>query len=271
MTSEQAHIPAAVPCERYTFQFSPGEASAITSRSLRVWIRRPLWFLFALLVLMLLYASSVFGGFAADFLFGMLLMAALLYYKSYQATKRAMRGGEGRFCETEYRYEICGRELVLHALRNGEERLMQRIELERIDRIQDLDGYLTLILGNTVYPLRTADLAPESVLFGWMHANPKKVGRRPARKPERWGNVLFALSILTLPVAIVAAQLFDEYFASVEQSAPVLFALALIPAASVICGFVLRKKGYSGTKNIVVGLVIALLLCFCGGLFLASF
>ena len=267
MNPEQTTAPMTEPRERYTFQFAPNEAAEIANRSLRVWMRRPLWFMFVLFVLMLLYALSILDG----ILFGMLLMAALLYYKSYQATKRAWRSGQTRFCATEYRYEIYDREIVLHALRNGEERLMQRIELERIDRIQDLDGYLALIIGNTVYPLRTADLAPASVLFGWMHANPKKVDRRPARKPERWGNALFALSFLTVPAAILIAQLFDEYFASVEQSAPVLFALALIPAASLICGLVLRRKGYSGLKNIVAGLIFTLLLCFYGFLFAAPF
>ena len=84
-------------------------------------------------------------------------------------------------------------------------------------------------------------------------------------------DALFALSFLTVPAAILIAQLFDEYFASVEQSAPVLFALALIPAASLICGLVLRRKGYSGLKNIVAGLIFTLLLCFYGFLFAAPF
>ena len=265
MTHEQA------PRERYAFQFAPNEAAEISDRMMRVWIRKPLWFLFALLVMALMYALSLRDEALTGVAFGMLLMAAILYYKSYQGSKRALRSDEERFCETVYQYEVYDRELVLRLFRFGEERLVQRVEPERVGRILDLDGYLAVVIGSTVYPLRTAELAPDSVFFGWMHANPKKVERRPPRRPERWGNALFALSILTLPVSIAAAQLIESLTGYVEQSAWVLFALAPIPIASAVWGLVLRKKGFSGTKNLVVGLIFTLVLCFYGLMFLESF
>ena len=76
--------------------------------------------------------------------------------------------------------------------------------------------------------------------------------------------LLFVLSICTLWGALLGVSILSEIHPNMADNMWVFFLFLPIPLASVVFGFYLKKKGYRYKKNVIVGWIIAALLCIYG-------
>ena len=76
--------------------------------------------------------------------------------------------------------------------------------------------------------------------------------------------VLFLASILSLFICacIVDAMITTDYNAT--DNMWIFFVFAIIPVSSVIYGFVIKKKGYKYKKNVITGIIMAVVMCIYG-------
>ena len=119
------------------------------------------------------------------------------------------------------------------------------------------------IPAETDLPQGTAGQAPQTL------QNPQdpdsKIPARSSKKEWKVGSILlFIFSIFSVPLAFVTlgfaarnTDIFEEYYW-------IFFIYMLIPIGSIAYGILLKRKGYGGKKNVIIGGLMTPMLCLFG-------
>ena len=74
---------------------------------------------------------------------------------------------------------------------------------------------------------------------------------------QKWGIGLFVAALVSIVVAALAATWLSERTMLPTNSMWIFFAFLPIPLASVVLGFVLKRRGYGWRKNVIAGFIVA--------------
>lgn len=88
---------------------------------------------------------------------------------------------------------------------------------------------------------------------------------RLSKKEWKVGSILlFIFSIFSFPLAFVTLGLVARNKDFFEQYYWIFFLYVLIPLSSIVYGILLKKKGYGGKKNVIIGGLMTPMLCLFG-------
>ena len=245
--------------EFYVFRFERTELRALFKKIRASLIRHiaPLAILWSVVLIVSALKKSAFG-----FVLGCGLIALVLYLKYYLNYKKAWLNSESRIEETTYSYEIFDNFLFLTLSRNGETVRTQKIYFNDIAKIHIVGNYLFLQFQSESLILKKDALVPDSALIAYCNRTPQKVVQKKEKHPcaivSDW---LFVLSILSIFAAAYISGLLDTKF---PESMKLFFFFLPIPIASIVFGIYLKRKCRPCKKNILTGVIAALLLCLFG-------
>ncbi len=270
--SEQTEDAEEKPKEAYVFEYEKKELQEIFKHlgTLRIKPLLPFVLVFAPLSLCLLVADA--PAFMIGLLLGSFLLGLIFHVKGYFAYKKAWKKSEDRILQSRYSYEVFDEYFVLRIFHNGEAVKIFKIGFDDIKRIQDLGAYLVLHDSAQLLILKKDALLPTSAFFALRerasdrgNASASKGGtKKPPRLLRVLSILLFVLSICTLFGAMVGIAMLANDAPTATRSMWVFFLFLPIPIASVIFGFCLRRKGYAHRKNVIVGCIMAAILCIYG-------
>ncbi len=199
-----------------------------------------------------LFFAGVFGAFA--FVVGLNAWRA---YKNW-------RDNAGRIARSTYNYEVFDTYLTVEAFADGEKRAFEKIYLETIRQILFVQEFLLMVINGRIYILRKAELKLDSVLYKLPQQQaPQKDRTRPIGPWRVISVVLFIITILCLygPLMLLV---YMQPGISPTANMWVFYLFLPIPMASIAVGYILKKKGYKYKKNVISGIIMAILLCIYG-------
>ena len=262
MTGE--HI---TPSEVYHFKYTPEDIAAVYTSSKKTYII-PLCVVLAIAALLLwAYSAESVAITCAIFI---VIFPGVPYLKGYIKFKKSWPVTYERLLSCVYNYEVYDTYFNISITRNGETIRTSKLYFSEIDKIQTVGNHLHITHSNQIFLLRRSDLPETSVFYGLMRA-PKKASALAQKPPksttkkdtlETVSWILFAASIGVFLLSGRVALTFSPY------AIWLLAAFAVVPLASIVFGIIANKKGVKGTKNIVVGIIITILL---GLIFVTSF
>ena len=199
----------------------------------------------------ILFFAGVFGAFA--FVVG---------FNAWRAYKN-WRDNAERIARTTYTYEIFSTYLTVEAFANGEKRAFEKVYLEAIKQMLYVQEYLLMAINGRIYILRKAELKPDSLLHALMQQRAQKKTRpRPTGVWRAVSIVTFIITILCLYGPLVVIALMKPGYMPAQMW--VFYLFLPIPMASIAVGYILKKKGYKYKKNVISGIIMAILLCIYG-------
>lgn len=263
MNEEQAAV--VQPIESYQFRFSREELAEIDRLRLSAFYKMPVivWVVGVFLaVYFYVQGASELG---VGFLFGLLVTFAVAHIKGFFAYRKNKKTNMEKIPQCTYTYDAFSDHIRLRVYRDGEKIREARCDYPDIQQMQNLGKWLLLQFGGQIYILRTEELRENSVFFSYMRMYPgKSKVIAPSNKWKTAGDVLVVLSLLTLAGGVLLMNglygqggVFTEYMW-------VFFLLIPIPVASIVIGLVLKAKGCKYKNNVIIGVVMAILLCIFG-------
>ena len=92
-----------------------------------------------------------------------------------------------------------------------------------------------------------------------------KIPARPCKKEWKVGSILlFIFSIFSVPLAFVTLDFAARNTDFFEEYYWIFFLYILIPLGSIVYGILLKRKGYGGKKNVIIGGLMTPILCLFG-------
>ena len=199
------------------------------------------------------------------FAFGMFLIGAISHIKGIRAYSKAWKNSTERMCKSIYEYKVFDHYISVNIYRENERIRESKCFFTDIEQIQQFGKWLFLQFGGQSFIIRKSDLKENSAFYSYMYKNPSKIMEKPLH--NRWktlSSILFVASLLSIFGALgLVAVVSSENHLFVENTW-LFFLLTPIPISSIILGFLLKSKNYKYKKNVIVGIIMAALLCIYG-------
>lgn len=253
------------PRETYTFQYSREEWHEIFRMMLQP-IRKRIITLSVISVAAAIFLWATAAPiFVIGAVLGFLLCCIVAAARMYSDYKKAFAAEEIVAPQRSSTYEVFRDHFTLKVTRNGETVDTLKCSFEDIVSIQTLGDYLMLQLpGRSCFP-RISALAPDSAFFNIPERTPEKVEQKKPDGTLRAVSVLLSvLSFLSIMGAMMGASALTSVNHATTENMWVFFLFLPIPIASIVFGYHLKKKGYKHKTNVIVGVIMALLLCIYG-------
>lgn len=263
MEEEPQEAPA--PRESYRFTYTREEMQQLVALQLRPLRKNAVKFGILGTLLILFGAAAGLPEIAMGILVGCLLAGTINHVKGIRAYGRAWKQSAEEVPGKVYEYRVFEDHFTLKVTKEGEILRQSRCDFSRIEKLDFLGEWLLVQYGGQLLILRKGELQPDSA-FRLPMARPElSVQKKP---PEgKWkllSNVLFVLSLLSLIGALHLESLAMGTTGTMVESMWVFFLPAPIPIASIVVGFILKRKGYRYKKNVIVGIIMTALLCVYG-------
>jgi len=263
--SEPTEEKANEPKEAYLFKYEKSDLQEVFKKARLPLIKRAVIFVLACIVLFILFAATDAPDVMLGFLLGYFLFGAISLVKGYFAYKKVWKSSENRILESAYSYEIFDGYFVLNISRNDEITRTLKIYFEDIEKIQSFEHYLIMQVSGHSYIIKKDALISDSAFITFCEEFPDKVEvKKPKDSLKIISILLFVLSICTIWGALLGVAVLSEVNQAMTENMWVFFLFLPIPLASVVFGFYLKKKGYKYKKNVIVGFIMAALLCIYG-------
>ena len=251
------------PKEAYVFKYEKSELEDFFKKIGFSLIKRIIAFTLACIVL---FASLAAVG-VNDVI--MLLLCCILLgwgsIKGFFDYRKARRDNETRIMQSTYSYEIFDGYFVLNISRNEEVTRTLKIYFDEIEKVLAFGNYLVFQIMGQSYIIRRDVLAPDSAFISIYHNAQNKIkAKKPNGKLKILSIILFVLSICTVLGAMICASILSGSNQVMTENMWAFFLFLPIPIVSIIFGFYLKKKGYKYKKNVIVGLIMAIVLCIYG-------
>ncbi len=153
--------------------------------------------------------------------------------------------------------------------KNNETTSFYKIYFEDIEKIEDSEHFFSLIASGIRFDIPKRLLPENSFCSFLAKSNPAKT--KTVKKADAWtitSVILFIASFFSVYLAmlLVNQSVPDVHdIHSVFEKMRLFFIPLPIPLASIIFGFILKKKKYYNyKKNIVIGCIMAVILCMYG-------
>ncbi len=253
------------PKEAYVFKYEKTDLQEVFKKVRFPLIKRAIIFTLACIVLFIFFAAAEANETIIGLLLGYFLIGVISHIKGYFTYKKAWKNSESRILQGTYSYEIFEGYFVLNISRNEEITRTLKIYFDDIEKIQAFGSYLVLQISGQSYIIRKDVLIPESAFIALCNSAPNKVeAKKPKDKLKIVSFLLFVLSIFTIWGALIGVGILSGINQAMTENMWVFFLFLPIPIASIVFGFYLKKKGYKYKKNVVVGFIMAALLCIYG-------
>lgn len=253
------------PKEAYIFKYEKSDLQAILKKGCLPLIKRVIVFTLSCIILFIFFAASDAPDVMLGLLLGYFLLGVVSHIKGYFVYRKAWKSSENKILQSTYSYEIFDGYFVLSISRNEEITRTLKIYFDDIEKIQAFGNYLVLQIAGQSYIIKKDALIPKSAFITLCNNTPNKVeAKKPKDKLKIISILLFVLSICTIWGALIAVAILSGINQAMTENMWVFFLFLPIPIASVVFGFYLKKKGYKYKKNVVVGIIMAALLCIYG-------
>ena len=192
-----------------------------------------------------------------------------------------------KFCKSEtewiipntYYYDVFSDYFVARIERNGETVVNDKVLFSEVKEIRRIGEQTGVQVGTGAWLFRTSELKNNSAIIHLQNEIVLRTQFTKATGIWRFLSILFCiLPILIMPFVVKAITWNPQQIASGTQTALSpseafqhswrAFLFLPIPLASIALGFILKKKHFFYKKNIVIGIVIAGILCVYGCFYL---
>lgn len=261
LLSEDEPARAIVPQESYTFQYEQADLRAVFRKTYAPILKRAIMIVIACGLMYAFLTATEADGTIVGLLSGCFLACFLIVMISCAIGYGTWKNAESRVLQSTYAYDVFDGYFVVNISRNGEAASTAKISFSDIGKIQELKNHLVLQIAGQSYILKKEALRPDSVFLTICADAPAK---QPKDKLHAISILLFVLSIGTIWGALfaVAARSADNH--AMTENMWTFFWFLPIPIASIAFGVYLKKKGRKYKKNIIVGVIMAALLCIYG-------
>lgn len=251
--------------EGYSFRYDETDLREIFKKTHFSLMKRAIIFLLASAVLFAFSEATETDGIIMGLLIGFILTVAISQFKGYRSYRKSWKNAQSRILQNEYSYTIYENYFVLKISRNGEITTTQTIFFDDIEKIRIFGNLLVLQASGQSYLLKKDQLPSDSAIIDFCGRAPDRVKKnRPGDKLKTISILLFVLSICTIWGALIGVAILSNANQAMTENMWVFFLFLPVPIASVVFGFYLKKKGYKYLKNIIVGVIMAVLLCIYG-------
>ncbi len=253
------------PKEAYVFKYDKSDLQNVFKKARFPLIKRAIIFTLACIVLFIFFAAAEANETIIGLLLGCFLIGVISHIKGYFAYGKAWKASESRILESTYSYGIFDGYFILNISKNEEITRTLKIYFDDIEKIQSFGNYLVLQIAGQSYIIKKDALIPESAFIAFCNNTPNKVeAEKPKDKLKVISILLFVLSICTILGALIGVSVLSVINQAMTENMWVFFLFLPIPIASIVFGFYLKKKGYKYKKNVIVGVIMAALLCIYG-------
>lgn len=242
------------PNESYKSGFVKEEFAEIykstISRTFTFQLKVILALIFFLLECLWLDINDVVLGIVSGVLGIYILQSVITYYQTKKAWKAEVIKSE----QCQFEYNVYDDHFIVNIVRDDETILSEMVKFSDIKKSVDTGKRLILTTNTRVFALDKACLMSNSAFYRIVHDSSGSA-KIVSNKLSFAADFFFVMSIV-LGVALFGALGLDSWF---------LFLGLPIPIFCTVLGFVIKKRGANGFKNIFVGLLCTLIL-LCGGL-----
>lgn len=265
--SEPVGEKAKEPKEAYVFQYKKTDLHEVFKKVSFSLIKRAVVFPFTLacIVLFAFFVATDVPDIMIGFFLGYFLICLPSHIKGYFAYRKAWKGSESRILQSTYSYEVFEGYFVLNISRNQEITKTLKLYFDDIEKLQSFGNFLILQISGQSYIIKKDALTPYSAFITFGKNTP---GKAEAKKPTGILKVisllLFVLSIGSIWGALLGVAMLDEINHAMTKNMWVNFLFLPVPIVSIVFGFYLKKRGYKYKKNVIVGFIMASLLCIYG-------
>lgn len=221
----------------------------------------------------LLGLAALYGGFCfiyqksvSGYVFWGFIIAVCIFYASTLVAGRKMLKEElARAADMEFEYVFRPDYFLTRNFR-GEEQVSEiRHAYSDITRILRHEQWLLLQTGGRMIPVRRSQLVPNSVLLYHVQQNLHKV--KDMKKLDRWwvaSMTLFVATLASMWIALILAVLATKPGENMVHQMWMCYLVIPIPILSIGLSFFLKRKGRKYKKNLIAGIIVAVLLCIYG-------
>ena len=253
------------PKETYTFTYREEDMQALFRKESVPYVKRGIIFPIACIVLFMLLACTAAPDVILGLVLGYFLLGVMYHLKGYFAYKKVWKDTARRILQCTYSYEIFDNYFILKVIRNEEVVKTHKHYFEDIEAYHILGNYLVLRISGQSCIIKKDALHPDSAFIARCNQLTDKVD---AKKPKAILNIisilLFVLSICTIGGALAGVAILSGINQVMTENMWIFFCFLPVPIASVAFGYYLKHKGYRYKKNVIVGIVMAVLLCIYG-------
>ncbi len=269
------------PIESYTFTYTEQEMKSLRNELdkksvVRTIVVSVIWT--ALLIIYLIFLGG--NRFEVGLIFAALIFIAAAWVMRFKRRKYLAQNSDKRVTQGEYLYEFFDDCLRLTVHRNGRLVSCTYIELSEIERCWNTKEFYAFTANNLLYLVKKSvlpenSIVPELVCRSNLQKAPEAPETQNGEKkiPEELKalnrlSFSFFVASFTIPLLLMIVMVIITEF--LKPSCAVMavgFFLSLLAAvASLISGIILRKKGVNHKRNIVSGVILAIvyfiLTCF---------
>lgn len=254
------------PKEKYVFEYEKTDTQAVFKKMRRYAIIRLCIFFFIYFISFSLIVSLFENDAVMIFLELALLFCFAFQMAIYFIYRSAWKKGEKKILENKYLYEVFDGYFTLNIYQNDDMTKKFKVYFGSVEKIQSFGNYFMLQIEGQGYIIKKDALLPDSVFFAMYNSLANKPERKtPTESLKIISTVLFVLSVLSVWMStLVLSFLSDTGYPTIEGNMWIFFLFLPIPISSIIFGFCLKKKGYKYKKNIIVGVIVSVILCFWG-------
>lgn len=254
-----------LPNESYRFTFSKQELNEIYRLQRKSIYKRPIIFTVICILMIVFFIGSSSPDVMISFSFGMFLIGAVSYIKGILAYSKTWKNITERICKSVYEYKVFENYISVNIYRENEKILESKCFFTDIEQIQQFGKWLFLQFGGQSFIIRKSDLKENSAFYSYMYKNPSRITEKPMN--NKWkvlSVILFVASLLSIFGALGLVSMVSNKNHLFVENTWLFFLLTPVPIASIVLGFVLKLKNYKYKKNIIVGIIMATLLCIYG-------
>ncbi|MBQ8393610.1 MAG: helix-turn-helix transcriptional regulator [Clostridia bacterium] len=253
------------PKEAYFFKYEKSDLQEVFKKACFPLIKRAIIFTLACIVLFIFFAAAEAPDVMLGLLLGYFLIGVISHIKGYFAYGKVWKSSENKILQSTYSYEIFDGYFILNISKNQEITRTLKIYFDDIEKIQSFGNYLVLQIAGQSYIIKKDALIPESTFITFCNNTPNKVeAKKPKDKFKTISILLFVLSICTIFGALMGVAILSGINQAMTENMWIFFLFLPVPIVSIVFGFYLKKKGYKYKKNVIVGVIMAALLCICG-------
>ena len=254
------------PNETYQFTYTENDIREVSRLSSKLALKTPSTFAILSFLVGLIVCVSYAPGYIIG-IFGAILAIQIIVIIAKQIINNKKTAGKTKeiLLSSVYRYEIYDGYLKITIWRNDEIRAMSKCDFSDIQKVQFVKDYMLLQIENRIFVIRKSELSDDSFFYSHIGKNPAKLTAAPI--PERWrilSILLVAATFMSLPCAMMCVGALTAKNGLFPENMWLLFLWTPVPIASVIFGFMAKNKGCKYKKNIITGIIFAVLLCLYG-------
>ncbi len=194
------------------------------------------------------------------FVLGYFLIGLIIHLKTFFATQKDWKARKPKLLASSYLYEIYEDRIEITVNSDGVAKSTIRLSFDDIDRTQIMGEYFFIEVSGQFYVINKEDVPETSRLHALCRTHEEKRKRHHPKIILRIISiVLMVLSILSVFYGFAAVGVITAIFGNViylEQYMWMLYLFIPIPLASVIFGYVMKKKGYFYKKNVITGFIM---------------